>query len=568
MPDSKPRHHQKKQRASTSAAIPGNHEPKQQSIRTHDLTRPTTAKSSNIRKQTRRKTSSERHIEGENRSKSLPFSSQKKENSGRMDSRSKKTGLQPSKSMTSGQRTRTRRKLVETDHKHTDGTPLASSRKQPTKSGRSDLHRNASQDVRSSIVNPTQNHNQGKHHVSRPSAISAKKSSADKIQGIASPNKGSRKSAGFLSLVFGAPDHPRPEKRITCITCLSDDIPISKSAKLACSHRMCHSCLKRIFVMSVTDPQHMPPRCCTSDHIPLKHVEKLFDVKFKMKWNRKYQEYTTKNRIYCPAKGCGEWIKPNQIFLDTSSGPTGGRKYGKCSRCNTKVCCICNGKWHSGKDCPKDEETKKFVDMAKEKGWQRCYNCSAMVELKEGCNHMTCRCTAEFCMICGSKWKTCDCPWFNYGTGEGDRLNYMNVPQIIGAFDDGDGGGPRNRLRYQDELDRRREQEQQDEALARRLQLLAMDDDDRPPGQGILDFGNAMPHFLNEHFNYTPNVTGNAGSAYRGGQATAAHEIRGFRANTPSPPPDRSRPSRRNRNRQQSFTAAGSLFDISASRIQ
>ena len=29
----------------------------------------------------------------------------------------------------------------------------------------------------------------------------------------------------------------------------------------------------------------------------------------------------------------------------------------------------------------------------KEKGWQRCYSCSAMVELKEGCNHMTCRCT-------------------------------------------------------------------------------------------------------------------------------------------------------------------------------
>jgi hypothetical protein len=303
--------------------------------------------------------------------------------------------------------------------------------------------------------------------------------------------------------------------------------------------------------MSVTDPQHMPPKCCTSDHIPLKHVEKLFDVEFKMKWNRKYREYTTKNRIYCPAKGCGEWIKPNHIFVGTNSETNRSRKYGRCGRCKTKVCCTCNGKWHSGTDCPKDDDTKMFVNMAKEKGWQRCYNCSAMVELKEGCNHMTCRCTAEFCMICGSRWKTCDCPWFNYDIGAGDRLNYINVPQATGAFADRNRGGLRNNQRYQDELDRRREQEQQDEALARRLQWLAMDDDDRPPGQadnGILDFGNAMTHFLNEHFNYTPDVTRNTGSAHRGGQVTAAHDIRRFRADTPSPPPDRSRPrSRHNR---------------------
>lgn len=152
---------------------------------------------------------------------------------------------------------------------------------------------------------------------------------------------------------------------------------------------MCHDCLKRIFTLSVSDPQHMPPKCCTQDHIPLKHVDRLFGDRFKMQWNRKYQEYTTKNRIYCPTKGCGEWIKPANIFTDHSGGPGGGRKYGKCGRCRTKVCCICNGKWHGWRECPKDEETQQFVEIAKREGWQRCYNCSAMVELKEGCNHMT-----------------------------------------------------------------------------------------------------------------------------------------------------------------------------------
>ncbi|OAX82959.1 hypothetical protein ACJ72_02692 [Emergomyces africanus] len=202
------------------------------------------------------------------------------------------------------------------------------------------------------------------------------------------------------------------ERTVSCLTC-SDDIPVSKAAKLACSHSMCEDCLRRIFTLSVTDPQHMPPRCCTSDHIPLKHVDRLFDRKFKIKWNKKYQEYTTKNRLYCPTKYCGQWIKPSNIRVDTSGGATGGRRYGICGSCRTKVCGLCNGKWHKGSECPKDDETRRFVQAARENGWQRCYNCSAMVELREGCNHMTCRCRAEFCIICAARWKTCACPWFN-----------------------------------------------------------------------------------------------------------------------------------------------------------
>lgn len=147
---------------------------------------------------------------------------------------------------------------------------------------------------------------------------------------------------------------------------------------------MCHSCLRRIFKLSVTDPQHMPPKCCTADCIPLKHVDKLFDIPFKKLWNRKFQEYTTKNRIYCPSRRCGEWIKPANYHDDGKGG-----KYGKCGRCKTKVCILCSGKWHGKKECPRDEETNRLLEAAKEAGWQRCYSCRTMVELKEGCNHMT-----------------------------------------------------------------------------------------------------------------------------------------------------------------------------------
>jgi hypothetical protein len=238
---------------------------------------------------------------------------------------------------------------------------------------------------------------------------------------------------------------------------------------------MCHSCLKRIFTMSVSDPAHMPPRCCTTDHIPLKHVDKLFDQAFKKTWNHKFQEYTTRNRIYCPSRGCGSWIKPSHISTDST-----GRRIGKCKRCSTRVCCQCNNRAHKSSECPKDPATREFVEMSKAKGWQRCYNCSAMVELKEGCNHMTCRCTAEFCMLCGVRWKGCDCPWFNY----------ENFDSTLG-----------DPLRAQEALDRRREQERRDEALARRMEVLGIDGDaDAPADDGMFGIGNAAGHHMNANF--------------------------------------------------------------------
>ncbi|KAL8864827.1 MAG: hypothetical protein Q9174_007204 [Haloplaca sp. 1 TL-2023] len=124
------------------------------------------------------------------------------------------------------------------------------------------------------------------------------------IEPAPSVARSTQRPSSFFGSILGIPRAPPgPEKQVECLTCLST-YPASRTARLACTHRMCHACLRRIFTLSLTDPQHMPPKCCTTDHIPLKHVEKLFDTKFKMKWNVKYQEYTTKNRLYCPRRGC------------------------------------------------------------------------------------------------------------------------------------------------------------------------------------------------------------------------------------------------------------------------
>lgn len=164
-----------------------------------------------------------------------------------------------------------------------------------------------------------------------------------------------------------------------------EEVPNTRCPKLKCGHRRCHSCLKRQFKLSTSDPQQMPPTCCSSDHISLRHVDKLFDLSFKKLWNRKFAEFSTRNRIYCPSKRCGEWIKPDNITRDRESG----RKMARCEYCKTRVCVACNGKWHHSRHCPRDEETARFLEQAKEEGWKRCYRCKTMVELQEGCNHMT-----------------------------------------------------------------------------------------------------------------------------------------------------------------------------------
>lgn len=120
-------------------------------------------------------------------------------------------------------------------------------------------------------------------------------------------------------------------------------------------------------------------------------------------------------------------------------------------------------------------------------------------------------------MICGNKWKTCDCPWFNYEAVEADRLEHMNMAQGQRVHNDEDRRAP---IRYQEEMDRRRHQERRDEALARRMQVLGVEDDPSDDIQGdpigqLFGIGNAAEHFLNHDFRQQARnlLTGNFGHA-------------------------------------------------------
>jgi hypothetical protein len=103
-------------------------------------------------------------------------------------------------------------------------------------------------------------------------------------------------------------------------------------------------------------------------------------------------------------------------------------------------------------------------------------------------------------MICGLKWKSCNCPWFNYDAVEADRLNNMQIPLPAERPNRLRRARPNN---YDDEMNQRRHQERADEELARRLQRVAMEDGDDDYQGGIGDvhgIGNGAAHFMNQDY--------------------------------------------------------------------
>jgi hypothetical protein len=63
----------------------------------------------------------------------------------------------------------------------------------------------------------------------------------------------------------------------------------------------------------------------------------------------------------------------------------------------TAVCYTCGRPVHV-----EDEAAERaFREYRQQQRFRECARCGATVEKKEGCNHMTCLCTNEFCYLCG-----------------------------------------------------------------------------------------------------------------------------------------------------------------------
>jgi hypothetical protein len=135
----------------------------------------------------------------------------------------------------------------------------------------------------------------------------------------------------------------------------------------------------------------MPPRCCTQP-IPGLLIKSLLNREEQTLFLKAVQQYSTpwENRVFCSNPNCGEFIPP-RLKVDPKHP-----FQVTCRSCQTKVCIMCKRDAHPlGHDCPSDTELEAVLKIGEASGWKRCYKCRNLVELTQGCSHMTCRCKAQ-----------------------------------------------------------------------------------------------------------------------------------------------------------------------------
>lgn len=205
---------------------------------------------------------------------------------------------------------------------------------------------------------------------------------------------------------------------ICCSACREEFRPDQTLEKLPCGHSYCTRCLRIMINQSSTDESKMPPRCCTQP-IPGSIIKSILSREEQVVFLKAVLQYSTpwEARVFCSDPVCGEFITPK-----TKVDPKHPFQV-ICRKCRTRVCIMCKRDAHPlGQDCPYDWELEAVLKMGENSGWRRCYKCRTLVELTTGCTHMTCRCRAQFCYICGAVWDpTVGCPNFCNGEAEMER---------------------------------------------------------------------------------------------------------------------------------------------------
>ena len=174
-----------------------------------------------------------------------------------------------------------------------------------------------------------------------------------------------------------------------CTSCF-DDIPNKKAVLLSCRHRYCSACFSQLVGTAVRTETTFPPKCCLQE-IPRKTMLAHLSSKDIAHFDEKALEYAVAvgNRYYCASPECAKWIDVRR-----ARGFEGSLE---CPHCQFTVCTMCRGAAHAtNEDCPNDFGLDATLQQAERAGWQRCYNCRAVVELNTGCRHITCKCRAEF----------------------------------------------------------------------------------------------------------------------------------------------------------------------------
>ncbi|KAJ6452665.1 hypothetical protein C8R45DRAFT_1065263 [Mycena sanguinolenta] len=191
--------------------------------------------------------------------------------------------------------------------------------------------------------------------------------------------------------------------RSHCVIC-RDDFLAQTLFMAPCNHFYCRQCLSNLATSCIGDESLFPLQCCRRN-LPMDGPNGVFsrlDFRLQVSLRKKTVEFGTlfRDRLYCPQPTCSRFLGSTTEHQDKTV----------CPRCGTEVCVACKEAAHPDKRCGEDLAIQQVEALAREQHWQKCPGCTQLIELQQGCYHMTCRCRTEFCYLCAARWKTCACP--------------------------------------------------------------------------------------------------------------------------------------------------------------
>jgi hypothetical protein len=168
------------------------------------------------------------------------------------------------------------------------------------------------------------------------------------------------------------------QEEFECLVC-GDPVLAEEAWTAPCSHHYCIACLENFHRASLADQTLYPPKCCHLE-MPWNDVKPRIDRQLARTFEGKREELNTDagRRTYCSNAACARFIGPSNIKGDLATCPT----------CSKVTCTMCKAASHEG-DCPADETLRQTLQLAAEQGWKRCTKCRSIVELTQGCNHIT-----------------------------------------------------------------------------------------------------------------------------------------------------------------------------------
>ncbi|KDQ60387.1 hypothetical protein JAAARDRAFT_32782 [Jaapia argillacea MUCL 33604] len=219
------------------------------------------------------------------------------------------------------------------------------------------------------------------------------------------------------------PPHLRPTGN-TCVAC--QDLIIGLDIRAPCGHFYDKTCAVTLFRSALKDETLFPPRCC-GRKVPFAKVRPHMTSDDVSYFHIRRREVQTLKRVYCADPVCSRFLAAAytgtwrfRTKVHTCPNPSCDTR--TCGRCKTAV---------SRKNkhvCALDKDHHEVIALGQHERWARCPGCQNMIELQDGCHHMTCRCQTQFCYLCSAKWKTCTCSqWPNETEIMGEMVGAEDV---------------------------------------------------------------------------------------------------------------------------------------------